>query len=68
MSFEVSTHLQGVVHKVAARGTIDVRVDGPYGHASEPEWTLYDTIVMVAGGIGVSSPACLLVTSCLSKC
>ena len=46
--------MQEVVHRVAARGTIDVRVDGPYGYASEPEWTLYDTVVMIAGGIGVS--------------
>lgn len=51
--------MQEVVHRVAARGTIDVRVDGPYGYASEPEWTLYDTVVMVAGGIGVSFLHCL---------
>ncbi len=46
--------LQEVVNRVAANGTIPVRVDGPYGYASEPEWTLYDTLIMVAGGIGVS--------------
>ena len=45
--------LQRVVSRVAERGTINVRVDGPYGYSSEPEWTLYDTVIMVAGGIGV---------------
>ena len=61
-------HLQELVRSVAARGTINVRVDGPYGYASEPEWTLYDTIIMVAGGIGVSFPACHLPAPSLFEC
>jgi NAD(P)H-flavin reductase len=46
--------LQKVVKKLAEEGSITVRADGPYGRASEPEWSSYDTICMIAGGIGVS--------------
>lgn len=44
---------QSVVEEIAFHGTIRVRVNGPYGYASAPEWSHYDTIIMVAGGIGV---------------
>ena len=45
--------LQDLIARIAEHGSIPVRVDGPYGSASAPEWTHYDHIVMVAGGIGV---------------
>lgn len=36
-----------------------MRIDGPYGEFSEhPEWTHYKTLVIIAGGIGVSPTAC----------
>ena len=46
--------LQNLIKALAEEGTIPVRIDGPYGSASAPEWTHYDHILMVAGGIGVS--------------
>ena len=45
--------VQRVIRKLAEEGTVSVRADGPYGSASKPEWTAYDTICMIAGGIGV---------------
>ncbi len=45
--------MQEIIKKLAEEGTIAVRADGPYGSASKPEWTCYDSICMVAGGIGV---------------
>jgi hypothetical protein len=47
--------LQRVVERLAEEGVVAVRADGPYGgHVSNrPEWMHYNTLVMVAGGIGV---------------
>lgn len=47
-----------------------MRVDGPYGEFQEhPEWTHYKTLVIIAGGIGVSQPfeADVLSQQCLAS-
>lgn len=44
---------QAVVQQLADHGSIVVRADGPYGAVQKPEWSSYDSIVMIAGGIGV---------------
>lgn len=46
--------MKGMIEALAEHGTIPVRVDGPYGSASDPEFSQYDHVLMVAGGIGVS--------------
>ena len=42
-----------LVTLLADQGSIVVRVGGPYGAASKPEWSHYDQLIMIAGGIGV---------------
>ena len=45
----------GLLHRVLQRGSVVMRVDGPYGEFQDhPEWTHYSTLVIVAGGIGAS--------------
>ena len=48
----------GLLQRVLGRGSVVMRVDGPYGEFQDhPEWTHYQTLVIVAGGIGVQLPA-----------
>ncbi|CAL5218771.1 g490 [Coccomyxa viridis] len=45
----------GLLNRVLNRGSVVMRVDGPYGEFAEhPEWTHYKTLVIIAGGIGVT--------------
>ena len=47
----------GLLQRVLGRGSVVMRVDGPYGEFQDhPEWTHYRTLVIVAGGIGASLP------------
>ncbi len=46
----------GLLNRALNRGSVVMRVDGPYGEFAEhPEWTHYKTLVIIAGGIGVSA-------------
>ena len=51
----------GLMQRVLHRGSVVMRVDGPYGEFQDhPEWTHYRTLVIVAGGIGASLLCCRL--------
>lgn len=66
----------GLLQRVLGRGSVVMRVDGPYGEFQDhPEWTHYQTLVIVAGGIGVSPLRCSLylvlmlqIPQCSSAC
>lgn len=46
-----------------------MRVDGPYGEFQEhPEWTHYNTLIIIAGGIGVSPDQKVNLCACFLRC
>ena len=49
-----------LIRALAEEGTIPIRVDGPYGSRSAPEFTNYDHILMIGGGIGVCTLSAVL--------